>query len=138
MKRYFMTITEASQLVLEAGALAEGGEVFVLDMGEPVKVLSLAEDMIRLSGLRPYEDVAIHFTGVRPGEKLFEELGTSAEQVQQTTHPKIFVGRIARPHATFFPAEVDRLTSLARTATEAELRHELMKSVPEARLGKRN
>ncbi len=134
MKRYFMTIPEASQLVLEAGALAEGGEVFVLDMGEPVKVLSLAEDMIRLSGLRPYEDVDIHFTGVRPGEKLFEELGTSAEQVRQTAHPKIFVGRIVKPHATFLPTEVDRLTSLARKATEAELRNELMKAVPEATL----
>jgi FlaA1/EpsC-like NDP-sugar epimerase len=135
MLRYFMTIPEASQLVLEAGALAQDGEVFVLDMGEPVKVLALAEDMIRLSGLKPYEDIDIHFIGVRPGEKLFEELGTSAEQVQKTTHPKIFIGRIARPHATFFPNEVDRLTALARQATETELRTELMRIVPEATLG---
>ena len=94
MRRYFMTIPEAAQLVLQAGAMGEGGEIFVLDMGEPVKIVDLARDLIRLSGLRPDEDIEIEFTGVRPGEKLFEELGTSEENVDKTNHPKIFVGRI--------------------------------------------
>ncbi len=97
MKRYFMTIPEASQLVLQAGTMGEGGEIFVLDMGEPVKIADLARDLITLSGLKPGEDIEIRFTGVRPGEKLFEELSVDAENADKTKHPKIFVGRF-RPH----------------------------------------
>lgn len=93
MRRYFMTIPEACQLVLQAGSMGEGGEIFVLDMGEPVKIVDLARDLIRLSGFRPDEDIAIEFTGMRPGEKLFEELSTDAEHADKTRHPKIFVGR---------------------------------------------
>ena len=95
MTRYFMTIPEASQLVLQAGALGSGGEIFILDMGEPIKILDLAEDMIRLSGLTPYEDIDIIFTGVRKGEKLFEELEITGENLLKTHHPKIFIGKIA-------------------------------------------
>ena len=95
MTRYFMTIPEASQLVLQAGALGTGGEIFILDMGEPVKILDLAEDMIRLSGLQPYEDIDIVFTGIKQGEKLFEELEITGENLLNTTHPKIFIGKIA-------------------------------------------
>lgn len=95
MTRYFMTIPEASQLVLQAGALGSGGEIFILDMGRPIKILDLAEDMIRLSGLTPYEDIDIVFTGVRNGEKLFEELEISGENLVKTHHPKIFIGKIA-------------------------------------------
>jgi FlaA1/EpsC-like NDP-sugar epimerase len=97
MRRYFMTIPEACQLVLQAGSMGEGGEIFVLDMGEPVKIVDLARDLIRLSGFRPDEDIEIEFTGVRPGEKLFEEISTDAENADKTRHPKIYVGR--RPSA---------------------------------------
>lgn len=90
MKRYFMTIPEASQLVLEAGALGQGGEVFVLDMGEPVKIVDLAKDMISLSGLEPDKDIKLEYTGLRPGEKLFEELLTAEEGTVATKNSKIF------------------------------------------------
>jgi FlaA1/EpsC-like NDP-sugar epimerase len=93
MKRYFMTIPEACQLVLQAGGMGAGGEIFILDMGEPVRVVDLARDLIRLSGLVPNEDIEIRFTGMRPGEKLFEELAIDDEHVDKTLHPKVFVGR---------------------------------------------
>jgi FlaA1/EpsC-like NDP-sugar epimerase len=89
MVRYFMMIPEAAQLVIQAGAMGRGGEIFVLDMGEPVRIVDLARDMIRLSGLREGDDVEIHFTGLRPGEKLFEELYGAAEERRPTAHPKI-------------------------------------------------
>jgi len=94
MQRYFMTISEAVSLVLQAAALAQGGEIFVLDMGEPVRILDLAKEMIVLSGLRPYEDVPIQFTGIRPGEKLFEELDVSERSAYRTGHARIFVSKI--------------------------------------------
>ncbi|MCE5286388.1 MAG: polysaccharide biosynthesis protein [Pelosinus sp.] len=90
MIRYFMTIPEASQLVLQAGSMAQGGEVFVLDMGKPVKIVDMACDLIELSGLVPYKDIKIQFTGLRPGEKLFEELLTAEEGTASTKHNKIF------------------------------------------------
>ncbi len=90
--RYFMTIPEAVQLVIQAGAMANGGEIFILDMGEPVKIMDLAEKMIRLSGLEVGKDIDIQVTGLRPGEKLYEELLLSEEGIQQTQHGKIFVG----------------------------------------------
>lgn len=89
--RYFMTIPEATQLVLQAGCIGKGGEIFVLDMGEPVPILELAEELIRLSGLKPYEDIDIVFTGLRPGEKLFEELLIEGEGTRPTVHDKIKV-----------------------------------------------
>ena len=95
MTRYFMTIPEAAQLVMQAGALGKRGEIFILDMGRPVKILDLAEDMIRLSGLEPYRDININFTGIRPGEKLFEELEIDGENLVKTSHPKIFIGNIS-------------------------------------------
>ncbi|BBB90130.1 MAG TPA: nucleoside-diphosphate sugar epimerase/dehydratase [Methylomusa anaerophila] len=96
MKRYFMTIPEASQLVLQAGSMASGGEVFVLDMGEPVKIVDMASDLIELSGLKPGRDIEIKFTGLRPGEKLFEELLTAEEGTASTKHEKIFVANLKR------------------------------------------
>jgi FlaA1/EpsC-like NDP-sugar epimerase len=89
MRRYFMTIPEAVQLVLQAGAIGKGGEVFVLNMGEPVKILDLATDLIRLSGLEVGTDIEIRFTGTRPGEKLYEELFFSSENAYPTDHPKV-------------------------------------------------
>jgi FlaA1/EpsC-like NDP-sugar epimerase len=89
MRRYFMTIPEAVQLVLQAGAIGKGGEVFVLDMGEPVKILDLATDLIRLSGLEVGTDIEIRFSGTRPGEKLYEELFFDSESALPTGHPKV-------------------------------------------------
>lgn len=94
MRRYFMTIPEASQLVLQAGAVANGGEVFVLDMGEPVRVSDMACDLIELSGLVPNVDIKIEFTGLRPGEKLFEELLTAEEGTVATKHKKLFIANL--------------------------------------------
>ena len=93
MQRYFMTIPEAVQLVLQAGALGRGGEVFLLDMGEPIRIVDIATDLIRLSGLRVGRDIEIKFTGMRPGEKLYEEMFFSAENVLTTDHPKVLRAR---------------------------------------------
>ncbi len=132
MTRYFMTIPEASQLVLQAGALGKGGEIFILDMGKPVKILDLAEDMIRLSGLQPYEDIEIVFTGMRKGEKLFEELEITGENLLKTTHPKIFIGKIA----AYSGDEVANIVSNFRQAVEennrAKIRRLFNHFLPEA------
>jgi FlaA1/EpsC-like NDP-sugar epimerase len=96
MKRYFMTIPEAVLLVLQAGSMGHGGEVFVLDMGEQAKIYDVACELIRLSGLEPHKDIAVVFTGIRPGEKLFEEVLTAEEGVEPTTHPKIFKAKISK------------------------------------------
>ena len=91
--RYFMTIPEAVQLVIQAGAMAKGGEIFILDMGDPVKILDLANNLIRLSGLEPNFDIEVKFTGLRPGEKLYEELLMSEEGISKTDNKKIFIGK---------------------------------------------
>ena len=91
--RYFMTIPEAVSLVLQAGAFAKGGEIFVLDMGDPVKIDDLARNLIKLSGYKPDEDIKIVYTGLRPGEKLYEELLMSEEGLVKTQHEKIFIGK---------------------------------------------
>ncbi len=99
MRRYFMTIPEASQLVLQAATMGNGGEIFVLDMGEPVKIVDLAKELITLSGFRPGEDIEIVFSGTRPGEKLFEELSIKGEDMVTTRHPKISVWQKNQPLA---------------------------------------
>ncbi|HRU42819.1 MAG TPA: polysaccharide biosynthesis protein, partial [Candidatus Diapherotrites archaeon] len=91
--RYFMTIPEAARLVIQAGAMAKGGEIFILDMGQSVKILDLAKDLIKLSGFEPDVDIKIEFTGLRPGEKLYEELLLAEEGVESTRHKSIFVGK---------------------------------------------
>lgn len=116
MKRYFMTIPEASQLVLQAGAMAKGGEVFVLDMGEPVRIYDLAKDLITLSGLIPDKDIEIKITGLRPGEKLFEELLSAEDGTEKTTHKKIFTARIKE----IDKAELDKEISKILEITDGE------------------
>jgi FlaA1/EpsC-like NDP-sugar epimerase len=113
MRRYFMTIPEASRLVIQAGAIGESGQILVLDMGEPVRIVDLAADMIRLSGLRVGEDIAIEFVGLRPGEKLYEELHISGERLLPTSHPKIIVADRARTNADMQNA-IERLERVAR------------------------
>ncbi len=134
MVRYFMTIPEASQLVLEAGAMGEGGEIFILDMGEPVRILDLAKDMISLSGLKPFEDVDIVFTGVRPGEKLFEELETVGENIAKTRHPKIFIGKLGAYPSEEMEAALERLRELSLDGRDGAIRRFLAEFLPEARL----
>lgn len=112
MKRYFMTIPEASQLVLQAGAMAKGGEVFVLDMGEPVRIYDLAKDLITLSGLIPDKDIEIKITGLRPGEKLFEELLSAEDGTEKTTHKKIFTARIKEIDKAGLDKEISKILEI--------------------------
>lgn len=133
MRRYFMTIPEACQLVVQAAAIGQGGEIFVLDMGEPVRIVDLATDLIKLSGLRPGEDIEIAFSGIRPGEKLFEELATADENADATRHPKIFVGRI-KPHE--WSQVAARLRDLENGTTRGDdeaVRKTLTELIPEFR-----
>jgi FlaA1/EpsC-like NDP-sugar epimerase len=115
MKRYFITIPEAVLLVLQAGSMGHGGEVFVLDMGEQVKIYDVACELIRLSGLEPHKDIPVVFTGIRPGEKLFEEVLTAEEGVEPTIHPKIFKAKIKKPLSQeILNKKIEKLKDLAQ------------------------
>lgn len=130
--RFFMLVQEAVHLVLHASALGEGGEIFLLDMGEPVKIIDLARDMIRLSGLEPNVDIEIRITGLRPGEKLYEELITASEVVLATSHPKIM--RLNDPNHRDWEREhrgIAELERLAKTHTAQAIRAKLAEIVPE-------
>ncbi len=127
--RYFMTIPEAVSLVLQAGAYAKGGEIFVLDMGEPVKILDLAKNLIRLSGYEPDEDIPITFTGLRPGEKLYEELLMDEEGLQDTPNKLIHIGKPIAFDMEEFCVQLDRLYEVANLDSEA-IRGEVKNIVP--------
>ena len=114
MTRYFMSLSEAVQLVLQAGAIGKGGEIFILDMGEPVKIIDLAINMIRFYGLEPDRDIPIIFTGIRPGEKLHEELFEESEERYPTTHEKIFVVKNSKPFCSDYLDQVDKLIEMAK------------------------
>jgi FlaA1/EpsC-like NDP-sugar epimerase len=134
MKRYFMTIPEAAQLVLQASVMAEGGEVFILHMGEPVAIIDLAETLITLSGLKPHDDIQIVESGMRPGEKLYEELSFETEQTVATSHRKIFINKLATPNRETVPTALRVLERLVGERNEDELRRFLNGLIPEAQL----
>ncbi len=137
MTRYFMTIPEASQLVLQAGVMGDDGDIFVLDMGEPVKIVDLAREMITLSGLRPGEDIEIKFTGVRPGEKLYEELSVSGENMARTRHEKIYVWHNKMEDWPRVCRLMEEIIPLADRLSHEELRKRLADIVPEYTPGDR-
>ena len=128
--RYFMTIPEASQLVLTSGAMAKNGELFVLDMGSPVKILDLAINMIRLSGMVPYKDIEIVETGLRPGEKLYEELLVKSENLDKTDNELIFVERDAPYSIEEIEEKLNILRAACETRSDEEARLALMSVVP--------
>jgi FlaA1/EpsC-like NDP-sugar epimerase len=130
IERFFMTIPEAVQLVLQAGCMGAGGEIFVLDMGKPVNILKLAEKLISLSGKRPHEDIAIRFTGLRPGEKMYEELFNTAEALVQTGHPRILVALSEEVDPTRMVARVRQIKSLVRFRMVDELKALFQEMVP--------
>lgn len=121
MVRYFMTIPEASRLVIQAGALANGGEVFVLDMGEPVKIVELARNLIKLSGYS-VDEIGLKYTGIRPGEKLYEELLSESEIHKEQLYPKIYIGKTTLTYLT----EIDRITKVYKTLDREILRENLL------------
>jgi FlaA1/EpsC-like NDP-sugar epimerase len=127
MVRYFMTIPEAVQLVIQAGALGRAGEIFLLDMGQQVNILELARDLIRLSGFVPYRDIPIRITGARPGERLYEEMYTREEGVAVTRHERIFVA----PAAPLEPVQVERVAEKLLYAAEQEDRTGLVAGLQE-------
>jgi len=131
--RYFMTIPEAAQLVLQSGAFAAGGEIFVLDMGEPVKIYHLAEDLIRLSGLEPHEEIEIEITGLRPGEKLYEELLMKEEGMKETPHKKIFIGKPMFADFKVLMNMLDNLKSVIEENDNHKLREQIKSMVPSYR-----
>ncbi len=131
MTRYFMTIPEAAQLVLQAGTMGNGGEIYVLHMGEPVKIVDLARDMIRLSGLTPNQDIDIAFTGTRPGEKLYEELMSEGEHVSDTAHPKIGIWNHRTEDWALVCDAISKILQEADDLTPDEVRDRLQSVVPE-------
>ena len=134
MERYFMSIPEASQLILQAGSLGVGGEIFILDMGKPVKIIDLAKDLIKLSGLEPEDDIQIKITGARPGEKKIEELSLDSEHLVQTKHNKIFILKDLNSDKKIFQKLVNDLLNLKnkiKLKSAEEIRFDLSKILPD-------
>jgi FlaA1/EpsC-like NDP-sugar epimerase len=135
MKRYFMTIPEASQLVLQAATMGKGGEIFVLEMGEPVKIVDLARELITLSGFSPEEDIEIKFTSPRPGEKLFEELSIEGEDMQRTRHPKISIWKNIPIDRDKLRAEIKELIKITENGDGKQITDKIKSLVPEYNKG---
>jgi FlaA1/EpsC-like NDP-sugar epimerase len=133
MKRHFMTIPEASQLVMQAAAMGTNGEIMLLDMGEPVRISDLAEELIRLSGLQVGRDIEIVYTGVRPGEKLLEELYFDAERMTKTRHEKVFVGNLRPCDLRDVSRKLETLTAFTNSTSRDEVRAALRDLVIEMR-----
>lgn len=129
--RYFMTISEASQLVLQAGSMGRGGEIYLFDMGEPVKIKKLAEELIRLSGLKPYDDIDLVYIGLRPGEKLYEELLLEVEGVLPSPHKKIHIAQAATPTYDLLAKQIDSLLACAKALDILGVMEWLVNIVPE-------
>jgi FlaA1/EpsC-like NDP-sugar epimerase len=129
--RYFMTIPEACRLVLEAGAMGQGGEIFVFDMGKSVKIVELAKKMIRLSGFKPNEDIEIKFTGLRPGEKLYEELLNDLENTMPTHHEKIMIAKVRENNYKIISLKIEELKLRLATQNKNEVVHQMKLIVPE-------
>ena len=129
--RYFMTIPEAVSLILQAGAMGTGGEIFVLNMGDPVLIRHLAEQMITLSGLRVDDDIEIIYTGLRPGEKLFEEVLHKSEDLQQTSHEKLLLASSRKVDWNWLTEELDKLQLAATSRNIDILKEHLRNIVPE-------
>jgi FlaA1/EpsC-like NDP-sugar epimerase len=129
MTRYFMSLSEAVQLVLQAGAIGKGGEIFILDMGQPIKIIDLAVNMIRFYGLEPDRDIPIIFTGIRPGEKLHEELFEDSEERYPTIHEKIFVVKNSKPFRSDYLDQVDKLIEMAKNLESEEKMLSLLKEL---------
>jgi FlaA1/EpsC-like NDP-sugar epimerase len=131
--RYFMTIPEACELILQAGSMGEGGEIFILDMGRPIRIEDMARDLIRLSGFEPDVDIPIAYIGLRPGEKLYEELITAGEGILPTRHEKILVIRGQECSVDVLNGKIDELAQLARDQKSEGIRKKLQEIVPEYR-----
>ncbi len=129
--RYFMTIPEAVSLVILTGELASGGEIFVLDMGKPVKIKDLAENLIKLSGKVPYRDIDIEFIGLRPGEKLYEELLVNAQELQRTIHEKIFIEKVEKINTIQLENDIEKLICAAKDNDSMQVRCCIKAIVPE-------
>jgi len=130
IKRYFMTIPEAVRLVLQTGSMAKDGEVFVLDMGEPVYIYDLACDLIRFNGLVPEEDIKIEVTGLRPGEKMFEELSYGSEDVNKTVHSGIFVTKMEKINQDTLKQNLNKLEKAALSGNENSVTDIVFSVVP--------
>jgi FlaA1/EpsC-like NDP-sugar epimerase len=129
--RYFMTIPEACRLVLEAGTMGQGGEIFVFDMGKSVKIVELAKKMIRLSGFKPNEDIEIKFTGLRPGEKLYEELLNDLENTLPTHHEKIMIAKVRENNYDIVSMKIGELQQRLATQNKNEVVYQMKIIVPE-------
>jgi len=129
--RFFMTIPEACQLILQAGAMGNGGEIFILDMGTPIKIADMARDLIRLSGFEPDVDIKIEYIGLRPGEKLYEELITEGENIVPTRHEKIMVLKGIECDLQLLNGKVDELAHFAEEQDGEQVKMKLKQIVPE-------